>query len=344
MLIDKLTESDRVAIVTYASDTGIRLPSTSGDQKAKLHQAIDALQAGGSTNGASGIELAYQVAVQNFIKGGINRVILATDGDFNVGMTNFSDLQNLIEQKSKTGIYLSALGFGMGNLKDKTLEMLADKGHGNYAYIDTFHEARKVLVQQLDSTLIPIAKDVKIQVEFNPQQVGSYRLIGYEDRVMAKEDFNNDKKEAGVIGAGYMVTALYELAPAYAAGSNGETPAVDPLKYQKHEKPAQPASSAISNELLTVKIRSKKPDEDKSVLYDYPIKESEEKFSKASPDFKFAASVAAFGMILRHSHHIGTANLQNVLEWAREGKGPDANGYREEFIGLVQSAMRLIHY
>ena len=198
LLVDQLTESDQVAIVVYATDTSVFLPSTSGDQKEKLRHAIERLHAGGSTNGASGIQLAYQTAKENFIKGGVNRVILATDGDFNVGMTNRGDLTRLIEEKAKSGILLSALGFGMGNYKDSTLEMLADKGRGNYAYIDTPNEAKKVLVEQMNSTLVPIAKDVKIQVEFNPRRVSSYRLIGYEDRIMAKEDFNNDAKMAGV--------------------------------------------------------------------------------------------------------------------------------------------------
>jgi Ca-activated chloride channel homolog len=337
LLVDKLTESDRVAIVVYAGTTDTALPSTSGDQKEKILHAIECLQAGGSTNGASGIQLAYKTALENFIKGGVNRVILATDGDFNVGVTNQGDLTRLIEANAKTGIYLSALGFGMGNLKDGTLELLADKGHGNYAYIDTINEAKKVLVQQINSTLISIAKDVKIQVEFNPQHVGSYRLIGYENRVMPKEDFNDDKKQAGVIGAGHAVTALYELVP---AGSSESKPGVDPLKYQK---PVQPSSSANSNELVTVKIRSKKPDEDRSELSEFAVKDSEAKFDKASQDFKFAASVASFGMVLRDSPYKGTANLDNALEWAKEGKGIDRYGYRDEFIRLIYRAMSLKH-
>ena len=335
LLVDKLTESDRVAIVVYASDTSLLLPSTSGDQKEKLRHAIDRLHAGGSTNGASGIQLAYQTAKENFIKGGTNRIILATDGDFNVGITNRGDLTRLIEEMAKSGIYLSALGFGMGNYKDATLELLASKGHGNYAYIDTLNEAKKVLVEQINSTLIAIAKDVKIQVEFNPRRVSAYRLIGYEDRLMAKEDFNDDTKDAGVIGAGHAVTALYELVP---VGVSESKPGVDPLKYQK---PPQPSSSADSNEVVTVKIRSKEPEKDKSVLSEFTVKESKEKFGEASQDFKFAAAVAAFGMVLRDSPHKGSANLERALEWAKEGKGADRYGYRQEFIRLIHRAISI---
>jgi Ca-activated chloride channel family protein len=335
LLLDQLTESDRVAIVVYASNTRLVLPSTSGDQREKIRSAIDRLHAGGSTNGASGIQLAYETAQQNFIQGGVNRVILATDGDFNVGMTNRGDLTRLIEEKAESGIYLSALGFGMGNYKDSTLELLANKGRGNYAYIDTINEAKKVLVEQISSTLIPIARDVKIQVEFNPRHVSAYRLIGYEDRVMPKEDFNDDTKMAGVIGAGHAVTALYELVP---AGKSDGKPGVDPLKYQK---PPQPSSSANTNELLTLKIRSKNPEKDKSVLSEFTVKDSAEKFSEASQDFKFAAAVAAFGMALRDSPYKGSANLESALEWAKEGKGTDPHGYRQEFIRLIHRAISI---
>jgi Ca-activated chloride channel family protein len=335
LLVDRLTESDRVAIVVYASDTRLALPSTSGDQKERLRWAIDQLHAGGSTNGASGIQLAYDTALKNFIKGGVNRVILATDGDFNVGITNRGDLTRLIEREAESGIYLTALGFGMGNYKDATLEMLASKGHGNYAYIDTLDEAKKVLVEQISATLVPIAKDVKIQVEFNPRRVGAYRLIGYEDRIMPKEDFNDDTKEAGVIGAGHEVTALYELVP---AGASGEKPGVDPLKYQK---PPQPSSSANSDELLTVKIRSKDPEKDTSVLSEFTVKDSEKKFSEASEDLKFAAAVAAFGMVLRDSPYKGSANMERALEWAKEGMGADNSGYRREFIRLIHRAISI---
>jgi Ca-activated chloride channel family protein len=335
LLVDQLTESDRVAIVVYAGDTSLVLPSTSGDQKEKIRRAIDRLQAGGSTNGASGIQLAYRTARENFTKAGTNRVILATDGDFNVGITNRGDLTRLIEDQAKSGIYLSALGFGMGNYKDATLELLADKGRGNYAYIDTLREAKKVLVEQMNATLITIARDVKIQVEFNPRRVSSYRLIGYEDRMMPKEDFNDDARTAGAVGAGHTVTALYELVP---AGMAATAPGVDPLKYQK---PVQPSASADSNEILTVKIRSKEPEKDQSVLSEFAVKDSAQKFSRASQDFKFAAAVAAFGMVLRDSPHKGSANLESVLEWAKEGRGPDSQGYRQEFIRLVHRAISI---
>jgi len=335
LLVDKLTESDHVSIVVYASDTQVWLPSARGDQKERIREAIDSLRAGGSTNGASGIQLAYQTAKENFIQGGVNRIILCTDGDFNVGMTNRGDLTRLIEDKAKSGIYLSALGFGMGNYKDATLEMLANKGHGNYAYIDTEYEAKKVLVEQINSTLVAIAKDVKIQVEFNPKYVNSYRLIGYEDRLLAKEDFNDDAKEAGVIGAGHAVTALYELVPPGAVGSK---PAVDPLKYQKQPSPAL---SSNTNEVVTVKIRSKEPEKDTSVLSEFAVKDTAEKFANASTDFKFAAAVAAFGMALRDSPHKGNADLEKALEWAKAGKGADRNGYRQEFIRLVHRAYSL---
>jgi Ca-activated chloride channel homolog len=334
MLLNQLTESDKVSIVVYATDTRVWLPPTSGDQKYKIGSAIDSLVAGGSTNGASGIQLAYQMAQEGFIKKGVNRVILATDGDFNMGITNRGDLTNLIEEKAKSGIFLSALGFGMGNLKDATLEMLANKGRGNYAYIDTWAEAQKVLVEQMNATLITIAKDVKIQVEFNPKFVGSYRLIGYEDKIMAKEDFNNDAKMASAIGAGHRVTALYELIPP----GNSPAPGVDPLKYQK---PFQPSSNAGGDEMMTLKIRSKEPDSEKSVLSEYTVKNTPRKFSEASPDFKFASSVAAFGMVLRDSPYRGSGSFDSALQWAREGKGIDKHGYREEFIRLISRAISL---
>jgi Ca-activated chloride channel homolog len=338
MLVDRLTESDRVAIVTYSTEASLYLPSTSGDQKTKLKYAIEQLQAGGSTNGAGGIQLAYRTAQETFIKGGTNRVILATDGDFNVGITDRGSLTRLIEEKAQSGIFLSALGYGMGNLKDSTLELLANKGRGNYAYIDNLQEAQKVLVDQMDATLIAIAKDVKIQVKFNPRHVSAYRLIGYEDRIMAKEDFNNDAKMAGVVGAGHAVTALYEIVPSGEIA--GSTPGVDPLKYQKQ---AQPSPSAHSDEVATIKIRCKDPEKDVSVESEYTVKESEARFRQASPDFKFAAAVAAFGMILRNSPYKGDAYFVNVEDWAIAGKGEDVHGYRAEFIRLVQRARAMAY-
>jgi Ca-activated chloride channel family protein len=337
MLTEQLTERDRVAIVVYAGASGMVLPSTTGDHKAKIIGALDQLQAGGSTNGASGLQLAYNVASENMIKGGINRVILCTDGDFNVGVTSQDQLVSMIEEKAKTGVQLSVLGFGMGNYKDSTLEKLADKGDGNYAYIDTEREARKVLVDQLSSTLIVIAKDVKIQIEFNPARVASYRLLGYENRVMAAEDFNNDKKDAGEIGAGHTVTALYEVVP---GGVQDEPPSVDPLKYQRRGQVA--AGDDASNELLTLKLRYKLPGEDKSKLIETPVKDDGKSYAAASKDFKFSAAVASFGMLLRCSQYMGATNFDAVLELAREGRGNDLSGYRDEFIDLVRRTKELV--
>ena len=337
LLVEKLTENDRVAIVVYAGASGLALPSTPGNQKEKILSALESLEPGGSTNGAEGIQLAYKVAADNFIKGGVNRVILATDGDFNVGVTNQGDLIRLIEEKAKTGVFLSVLGVGTDNLKDSTMQKLADKGNGNYAYLDSLDEARKVLVQQMNGTLVTIAKDVKIQVEFNPARVASYRLIGYEKRMLRKEDFNNDKVDAGEIGAGHTVTALYEVVPVgVSANPTANVPPVDPLKYSKPEK-----ATSSSDEMLTVKLRYKKPDEDKSQLIERPVLDSNAAFASTSPDFKFAAAVAEFGMLLRDSEHKGNGTFGTVLEWAQEGKGSDANGYRAGFIELVRKAQAL---
>ena len=339
LLVEKLTENDRVAIVIYAGASGLALPSTSGDHKEQILSAIEELRSGGSTNGAEGIELAYRIAAENFIKGGINRVILATDGDFNIGVTSQGDLVRLIQEKAKTGVFLSVLGVGTDNLKDSTMQKLADKGNGNYAYLDSLDEARKVLVQQMNGTLVTIAKDVKIQVEFNPAQVASYRLIGYEKRMLRKEDFNNDKVDAGEIGAGHTVTALYEVVPAGVTPNPATSvPPVDPLKYSG-EKPASNPQS--SNEMLTVKLRHKTPDGDKSELIEQPVMDYGTRFDKASDDFKFAASVAQFGMILRDSEYKGNASLEAVLEWAEGAKGNDSNGYRAGFIELVRKARTL---
>jgi len=343
LLVDKLTENDRVAIVVYAGASGLALPSTSGDHKEQILTALENLQAGGSTNGAEGIELAYKTAADNFIKGGVNRVILATDGDFNVGVTNQGDLIRLIEEKAKSGVFLSVLGVGTDNYKDSTMQKLADKGNGNYAYLDSLDEARKVLVQQMSGTLVTIAKDVKIQVEFNPARVASYRLIGYEKRILRKEDFNNDKIDAGEIGAGHTVTALYEVVPVgVSANPAASVPPVDPLKYQ----PANPVANAStyaqgSSELMTVKMRYKKPDGDKSELIERSLSDDGARFESASPDLKFAAAVAEFGMILRDSEYKGKGTLGAVLEWAQEGKGNDVNGYRAGFIELVRKTQGL---
>lgn len=346
MLVRELGDNDRVAIVVYAGSTGLVLPSTGGHEKQKILDAIGKLEAGGSTNGGAGIQLAYEIAVQNFIKGGVNRVVLATDGDFNVGVTNQSDLVDLIEAKAKTGVFFSGLAYGTGNLKDATLEKLADKGNGNYAYIDTLAEARKVLVEQMSGTLVTIAKDVKVQIEFNPARVEAYRLIGYENRVLAAQDFNDDKKDAGEIGAGHTVTALYEVMPVGITAVDvniGLPPAIDPLKYQKPQpKPKlQPSEASKANELLTLKLRYKQPDGDESKLIERPVKNDVKDYAKASVDFKFAAAVASFGMQLRDSQYRGTATLDAVLELAQEGIGRDDGGYRREFIELVRKAKEL---
>ena len=335
LLVDRLGENDRVAIVVYAGASGLVLPSTSSDQKGEILAALENLRAGGSTNGGSGIRLAYQTAVSNFIAGGVNRVILATDGDFNVGTTNQGDLTRLIEDNAKSGVFLTVLGFGMGNYKDSTLEKLADMGNGNYAYIDTINEARKVLVDEINSTLVTIAKDVKIQIEFNPLQVSAYRLIGYENRLLRKEDFNDDTKDAGEIGAGHTVTALYEIVP---AGKGLQIPGVDPLKYQT---PMGTTDVAQSGELLTLKLRYKQPDGETSRLLEFPVRDGDKAYSQASQDFKFAAAVASFGMILRQSPYQGNGTLASVLELAQEGKGSDPHGYREEFLELVKQARAL---
>jgi len=336
LLTRQLTENDRVAIVVYAGAAGEVLPSTSGSDKATILNALNRLSAGGSTHGSAGIRLAYETATANFIQGGVNRVILCTDGDFNVGTTSQGELTRLITDKAKSGVFLSVLGFGMGNYKDSTMETLADKGNGNYAYIDSLNEGRKVLVEQMSGTLVTIAKDVKIQIEFNPAQVSSYRLIGYENRLLAKEDFNNDKKDAGEIGAGHTVTALYEIVP---VGNEDSTPGVDPLKYQK---PARTTTSAkASDELLTLKLRYKQPDGDVSRLLGTPVRDTGKSYERASTDFRFAAAVAEFGMLLRHSPYKGEATFNSVWEHTRANLGNDPEGYRAEFLTLVETAQRL---
>jgi Ca-activated chloride channel family protein len=348
LLVEKLRDDDRVAIAVYAGASGLALPSTSAREKAKILAAIDELRADGSTNGAMGIHLAYDIAKANFVAGGVNRVILATDGDFNVGTTSEGELVRLIQEKARSGVFLSVLGFGMGNLKDSTLEQLADKGNGNYAYIDSLAEARKALVEQVGGTLVTIAKDVKIQVEFNPAQVQAYRLIGYENRLLAKEDFNNDQVDAGEIGAGHTVTALYEVVPV-GVETPPESPAVDGLKYQVERTLAVRAPEIPSKvrdprpaELLTVKIRYKEPAGDISSKLEFPLVDAGARFADASADFKFATAVAGFGMALRDSPHPGRLTLGQVLEWGRAGLGQDAGGYRAEFLSLVDSAGALL--
>ena len=337
MLVDTLTPRDRIAIVVYAGATGVVLPSTSGGEKEKIHEAIARLEAGGSTNGGAGIQLAYEIAEQQFVKEGINRVILATDGDFNVGITNQGELTRLIEQKRASGIFLSVLGVGTGNVKDSTMEKLADRGNGNYAYLDSLHEARKVLVKEAGATLVTVAKDVKIQIEFNPANVAAYRLIGYENRLLRKEDFNDDRKDAGEIGAGHTVTALYEIVP---SGVKIDLPKVDPLKYQKEpEAGLKPRPTEfLRDELMTVKLRYKAPDGEQSRLTTVPVKNQT---GELSANLGFAAAVAEFGMLLRNSEHRGASTHSGAAALARRFRGADPDGYRAEFVRLVELAEAL---
>jgi Ca-activated chloride channel family protein len=332
MLVDTLKPADRVAIVVYAGATGLALPSTPGDRKADIQRAIAELNAGGSTNGAAGIQLAYDTAAKAFIKGGINRVILATDGDFNVGVTSQGELVRLIEEQRERGIFLSVLGVGTGNVKDSTMEKLADMGNGNYAYLDSLHEARRVLIAEAGATLLTVAKDVKIQVEFNPRAVAAYRLIGYENRMLNREDFNDDKKDAGEIGSGHTVTALYELIP---PGEKIDGPDVDPLKYQE---PSRPASSANSGELMTVKLRYKEPDGDRSQLISTAVRDQSRELT---PNLGFAAAVAEFAMLLRGSEFKGQSTWESARALAKQYRGEDPDGYRSEFIRLVELAAAL---
>jgi len=337
MLVEQLSAEDRIAIVVYAGAAGLVLDSTPGDRKDLIVGKLEHLSAGGSTQGSAGIVRAYEVAAANFIEGGVNRVILCTDGDFNVGVTSESELVELITAEAKTGVFLTVLGFGMGNLQDDRLEALADKGNGNYGYIDSEAEARKVFVEQLTGTLVTIAKDVKIQIEFNPRKVAAYRLIGYENRLLAKEDFNDDTKDAGEIGAGHTVTALYELVP---AGQPAPTADVDELKYQQ---PAAVADDgAFADELLTLKLRYKQPDGDTSTLMETPLIDRRREFAAAGEDFQFAAAVAAYGMILRDSPYCGTANMDAVIETAQAARGEDRGGYRLQFISLARRARDLM--
>ncbi|RPI58076.1 MAG: DUF3520 domain-containing protein, partial [Lysobacterales bacterium] len=332
-LVETLGEKDRVAITVYAGSSGLVLPSTRATERTKILDALERLEAGGSTNGGEGIQLAYKTARQAMTPGAINRVILATDGDFNVGVTNQGDLIRLIEEERKAGVFLTVLGFGMGNYKDSTLEKLADKGNGNYAYIDTISEARKVLVKEAGATLVTIAKDVKIQVEFNPKHVSAYRLIGYENRLLRNEDFNDDKKDAGDIGAGHSVTALYEIVPAGVAAPTGN---VDALKYQK---PLETSAESDSDELITLKLRYKAPSAEQSQLLTFAVKN--DAAPSPSENFRFSAAVAGFGMLLRDSKHKGTTSWDLVTTLAKDSVGQDAHGYRREFVTLVARAKKL---
>lgn len=340
LLVNQLRPQDRVAIAVYAGASGLILDSAASSERAKKHilESLERLNAGGSTNGGSGIQLAYKVAQEHFIPGGVNRVILATDGDFNIGVTNQGDLVRMIEEKAKSGVFLTVLGFGMGNYKDSTLEKLANKGNGNYAYIDTFKEARKVFVDQLNSNLVTIAKDVKIQVEFNPAVVKAYRLIGYENRMLQAEDFKDDTKDAGEIGAGHRVTALYQIVPVGAEIGVEEATDVDPLKYQR---PKKGSAVSTSNEMMTVKLRYKQPDGDRSSPIEVPVKDKGKRFGQGSADFKFAASVAQFGLLLRDSKYKFNSSYEKVIETANRAKGKDSHGYRADFVDIVRNAKAL---
>jgi Ca-activated chloride channel family protein len=331
MLVEKLRAKDRVSIAVYAGAAGVVLEPTPGDQKKKIMNAIDNLEARGSTAGGEGLKLAYSLAQINFMKEGNNRVIIATDGDFNVGESTDEAMEELIGEKKKQGVFLTVLGYGMGNYKDSKMEILADKGNGNYAYIDNISEARKTLVNEFGGTLFTIAKDVKIQVEFNPAKVKAYRLIGYENRMLKSEDFNNDKKDAGELGSGHTVTALYEIIP---VGVKSEFFDVDELKYQANE-----VTRALvnSDDLLTLKLRYKKPDGDASKLIVAAVKDEIVPADKCSFNFKWSASVAAFGMLLRESDFIKNYSYDNVAQLAQSAKGDDEDGYRAEFIAMVKS-------
>jgi len=332
LLVKELRPQDRVAMVVYAGAAGLVLSSTPGNHKEQILAAIDRLEAGGSTAGGAGLRLAYEEAGRNFIEGGNNRIILATDGDFNVGESSNGGMEKLIESKRKEGVFITVLGFGMGNLKDDKMEIIADKGNGNYYYIDNLQEARKVLVREFGGTLFTVAKDVKFQVEFNPARVSSYRLIGYENRLLEDVDFNDDRKDAGEMGSGHNVTALYELVP---AGIDENIPGVDPLKYQKTEP--RVIITNQSDEYLTIKVRYKKPDGDTSKLFVKPVRGNINDIDAASDNLRFAAAVAEFGMILRNSEYKGDSNLKRAAILAKAGRGSDDEGYRAEFIRLINT-------
>lgn len=336
LLVDQLREQDHVAIVVYAGAAGLVLPSTNGMHKEKIMAAIDKLEAGGSTAGGAGIKLAYNVAKEQFKKGGNNRVILCTDGDFNVGMSSDDAMEKLIEEERKSGVFLTVLGYGMGNYKDNKMQKLANKGNGNHAYIDGMNEAKKVLVNEFGGTMFTIAKDVKLQVEFNPALVQAYRLVGYENRLLNKEDFNNDKKDAGELGSGHTVTALYEIIPVGVESYFIED--VDELKYQQTTKNKK---SGLKNEIMTIKFRYKEPDVNESKLIVHPLLDEKIPFEKTSENFRFATAVAQFGMLLRNSEFKGNATYDKVIRQANAAIGIDKEGYRTEFIKLVQNVQSL---
>jgi len=338
MLVNELRAEDRVAIVVYAGAAGLVLESTPGTAKAKILASLEQSQSGGSTAGGAGLKLAYKVAQENFIEEGNNRIILATDGDFNVGGSSNAEMERLIEQKREHGVFMTVLGFGMGNYKDDKMEIIADKGNGNYAYIDNIQEARKVFITEFGGTLFTIAKDVKFQMEFNPARVKGYRLVGYENRLLNDEDFNDDKKDAGEMGAGHTVTALYEIIP---AGSSEALKSIDPLKYQNREnKKSKPikVEADPKAELMTVKLRYKQPDGHTSTKVEVPIKGKVLDLEDTSDNFRFSASIAEFGLILRNSQYKEEATMEHVIAMAKAARGEDEEGYRSEFLKLVKLA------
>lgn len=339
LLVNNLRKKDRVAIVVYSGSAGEVLPSTSGDNKQRIKEALDNLTAGGSTAGGAGIQLAYKIAKQNFKKGGNNRVILCSDGDFNVGVSSNDGLQKLIENERKSGVFLSILGYGMGNYKDSKMQTLAQAGNGNHAYIDNLQEANKVLVNEFGATMYTVAKDVKLQIEFNPSRVQAYRLVGYETRLLNKEDFNDDTKDAGEMGAGHTVTAFYEVIPVGVKSKSLEN--VDPLKYQEENNlPIQQKLNSLSHpDLLTVKLRYKQPNEDTSKKLEVPLIDSNK--NEVSADFKFAAAVAMVGQLMKNSEYNNEGTYDKAIALAREGYGEDAQGYRREFVRLVETARGL---
>lgn len=336
LLLEKMRPEDKIAIVVYAGAAGLVLPSTYGEEKPKIAAAIDNLQAGGSTAGGAGIQLAYNTAVENFIEGGNNRIILCTDGDFNIGVSSDADMTKLIEGNRDKGVFLTVLGFGMGNYKDNRLELLADKGNGNYAYIDDISEARKVLVNEMGATLFTIAKDVKIQVEFNPAHVKAYRLIGYENRLLQDEDFSDDTKDAGEMGAGHTVTAVYEIIP---ANSKEEVPGLEPLKYQEIKINDEARNSP---EIMNVKLRYKLPTKDESILMETPVYNKALGLEDVSETFLFSSAVVGYSMLLQEYEDRGSLTWERVLSLASENMGEDAEGYRHEFIQLATKAAQLM--
>ena len=335
MLTDTLSEDDRISIVTYSGDVSVRLEGVSGENKSKIKREIDRLNAGGSTAGGAAMEIAYEIAAENFIEGGNNRIIMATDGDFNVGISEEGELERFIEKKRDDGIYLSMLGFGTGNVKDSKMELLADKGNGNYSYIDSAQEANKVLVQEMASTVYTLAKDVKVQVEFNPANVMAYRLIGYDNRRLADEDFNDDTKDAGEMGLGHSVTVLYEIVPI------GAEPKTDPLRYADNDGEEEGAAQPLDYEWLYIKTKYKKPDSDTSEENIEVAVTDDDITGKPSDDFMFASAVAEFAMILKGSQYCD-GDMQSAIERAKDGRGADDDGYRAEFIRLAQLAENLI--